>query len=344
MDTGLFIWGRSEDQVEEYAHLEYESGTMVFNSAGNVLEVWKTGQDGCSRGEFRRTAVLPHQCNIRGFQLSYNTLCVVSAEGEGFVYDMNTTTPRLRTHLAVADGVVGHLDQDDEVVMYSLGEKGYHIHDKTSGKLLGVMEPWHCMARYHIDHSVNTDLHVDLLGYFGSARRMFPPREARRDRLDTLHIKPGPGSPRQSNLRPEEWGAGVLSGCLMVGISNYGRVIVCRDWRRAIKGPEELKATASMVECEDDGGRNFERGGWLSVRDNRVMFEIVNRIYVIALESDGNIIVSAEKATRSRSSFCLPKGSAQQFEVPVSFMALYDDCIISIYGVSQRYQVHALEY
>ena len=45
----------------------------------------------------------------------------------------------LRTCLDIKEGATGHVYQDTEVVMYCMGEKGYHLHDKQSGARLGVM-------------------------------------------------------------------------------------------------------------------------------------------------------------------------------------------------------------
>ena len=150
LDTGNLLWRLPNDEVRPFAHLEYENGLAVFDRAGNGLEVWKTGDHDLPRGTFRRTAILPHACTVRGFQLASKTLCVVSTQGQGFVYDMSTSPPQLRTELEIEKDAAGHLYQDSEVVMYCMGTRGYHIHDKQSGVLLGVLDPNRCQQFYHV--------------------------------------------------------------------------------------------------------------------------------------------------------------------------------------------------
>lgn len=144
------LW--SIDRVKVCAHLEYDDGTMVFDGEDNTLEVWKTGTPGLACGEFERVAVLRPRCAIRGFQLSYDNLCVVTSEEQGYVYDMAPELPTLQTTMEIDRHAVGHLAQDEEVVMFSMGELGYHIHDKRTGLRLGAIHPRHYQDRFHIPH------------------------------------------------------------------------------------------------------------------------------------------------------------------------------------------------
>lgn len=102
MDTGDLLWSLGRHQVWPFVHLEYQNGTAVWDRFGNALEVWETGLPGCEKGEFKNIALLHHQTETRGFQLSYDTLCVVSTQGEGFVYDIHDTSVSLRTHMHIA--------------------------------------------------------------------------------------------------------------------------------------------------------------------------------------------------------------------------------------------------
>ncbi|KAK4545334.1 hypothetical protein LTR36_003514 [Oleoguttula mirabilis] len=335
MDTGRLLWRlpsteeREHDAVRPWAHLEYQDGTAVWDSWGESVEVWKTDLEGLARGEFRKVAVLKHDCETRGFQLSYDTLCVVSTEGKGFVYDMKTTPPGLKTRLETRDDAVGHLDQNQDVVMYSFGTAGYHIHDKVSGKRLGILEPWHCETYYHINHPATTAVPA-LDGRHGPTFQIFPPIAPSRDRLDPLKLERGP-LPRasgelQTPVAEDEWGAGMLSGDTMVGVSRYGRIFICRDWPSAIQGTA-VNSFSYIVECDSDGA-GFDFGGWLSVRNNRILFEIEHRIYVLALTEDGWV---QDVQHPQRASYSLLTSSAPQLAVPVSFMALYDDCIMNTY-------------
>lgn len=278
LDTGNLLWRLSGDQVKPFAHLEYENGMAVFDSDENRLEVWTTDHPNQLRAVFQRTAIIPHDCTIRGFQLSDRTLCVVSNQGRGFVYDMSFHSPQLRTHFEIGEDAVGHLYQDSEVVMYCMGERGYHFYDKTSGALLGVLEPAQVQRFYHIP----------------------PPEERQNDaepseRLLPIEIHDGTFensslvSPELNRsrikLENDEWGAGILSGSQMIGISHGGRMFVCLDWKSAIQHRDSIGSGSYIIECGgQDPDYNVHVGGWLSVRDSRALFEIRGRIYVISFD------------------------------------------------------------
>lgn len=140
---------------------------------------------------------------------------------------------------------------------------------------------------------------------------------------------PPPTEADHVRLGEDEWGAGMLHGDLFVGFSRAGRVFVCSDWRRALHDQASLAAQGSLIECESDGS-SFDLGGWLSVRNRRVMFEIQDRIYVVALD-DRNRVQDVDRPARA--SYSLLTSSVPRLAVPVSFMALYDDAIITTYTV-----------
>ncbi|KAK3618704.1 hypothetical protein LTR56_003982 [Elasticomyces elasticus] len=332
MDTGELIWRlpstltRTWDSVRPYAHLEYENGTAVFDREGNALEVWRTDVDGLSRGEFKRIAVLPHDCQTRGFHLAGGTLCVVATEGHGFVYDMLQRPPALTRRLEIADEATGHLYQDAEVVMYSMNELGYHFYDKAEGKLLGVLNPGAVPNRCHIEHPSPPP----SLGRHGSMSNI--PNPPAPGRLVGLSVVEGPVFRAEvMHLEEDEWGAGSLDGNLMVGLSRAGRVFVCPDWRKALQGDYR---DCVVVESEYDN-TDFDLGGWLSVKDHRIMFEVRDLIYILALDDDNKvqIHVAGDEGAKSRPSYALATSSAPQLStVPVSFMALFDDCLVSTYA------------
>ncbi|KAF7594504.1 tRNA pseudouridine synthase 1 [Aspergillus hancockii] len=335
MDTGRLLWrlpstlDRDEDAVRPFAHLEYQDGMAVFDREGDAVEVWQADLEGAAHGEFRRIAVLNHDCQTRGFQLSHWTLCVVSTEGQGFVYDMKQRPPKLTTHLEIEHDAVGHLDQSKDVVIYSMGPRGYHAYDKTSGAFLGALQPMHCTEKYHIrpPAAAAPPTPPSLAG----AARLLPPRPPRKDSLEPIELAKGilplPADRGHIRYREDEWGAGMLHGDLFVGVSRAGRVFVCSDWRKAVHDRFSLAAHSSLIECESDG-RGFDLGGWLSVRNHRLMCEIQDRIYVVALD-ENNKIQDVDHPTRA--SYSLVTSSAPQLAVPVSFMALYDDAIITTY-------------
>jgi hypothetical protein len=340
MDSGRILWrlpsilDRDDYAVRPYAHLEYQDGMAVFDREGDAVEVWQAGLEGAARGEFRRIAILNHGCQTRGFQLSFWTLCVVSNEGQGFVYDMTQRPPQLTTHLRIERGGVGHLDQSSDVVIYSMGARGYHAHDKATGEFLGALQPSHCTDKYHIRPPVDPppSASAALAGAarLGPTHRLGSPR---RDCLVPIEIAKGPLPPPTEadhvRLGEDEWGAGMLHGDLFVGFSRAGRVFVCSDWRRALHDQASLAAQGSLIECESDGS-SFDLGGWLSVRNGRVMFEVQDRIYVVALD-DRNRVQDVDRPARA--SYSLLTSSVPRLAVPVSFMALYDDAIITTYTV-----------
>ncbi|KAL5045999.1 hypothetical protein BDW71DRAFT_182595 [Aspergillus fruticulosus] len=350
IDSGQLIWQLpstldtdNEHAVRPYAHLEYQDGMVVFDREGDAVEVWKTDMDGAPRGEFRRIAVLDHNCQTRGFQLSYWTLCVVSTQGQGFVYDMTQRPPTLTTHLRIENDAVGHLDQSHDAVIYSMGPRGYHVYNKASGEYLGALHPSQCTEIYHIlppkddSRSATERLIHSLAGdnSLGSYSGLGPPST---EHLVPIKLEKGPlpppDDPGHVRNGEDEWGAGMLDGDLFVGVSRAGRVFVCSDWRKAIHSQDSLASCSAIIECESDGSTH-DLGGWLSVRNHRLMFEVQERVYVVALD-DKNRIQDIDNPTRA--SYSLITCSTPQLTVPVSFMALFDDAIMSIYTTLGRRQ------
>ncbi|PYH47417.1 F-box protein [Aspergillus saccharolyticus JOP 1030-1] len=344
MDTGVNLWrlpstlDRDEDAVRPYAHLEYQDGMAVFDREGDALEVWQADLEGAQRGEFRRIAILDHDCQTRGFQLSYGTLCVVSTQGQGFVYDMTQRPPQLTTHLAIEQDAVGHLDQSQDAVIYSMGPRGYHAYDKRSGEFLGALRPSLCTEKYHILSPVDgpSSPRATFAGFAeavrsGPARSSYRKGPSRKDHLVPIEVGrgplPTPTDPEHVRNGEDDWGAGMLHGDLFVGFSRAGRVFVCSNWRKALESDLSLAAHSDLIECESDG-RSFDLGGWLSVRNHRVMFEIQERVYVVALNDNDRV---QDVDCPARGSYSLITSSVAQIAVPVSFMALYDDAIMTTY-------------
>lgn len=326
-------------------------GHVTQDRFGNALEVWKTGFDGCERGEFKNIALLHHQTETRGFQLSYDTLCVVSAEGEAFVYDISCSpeTPvSLRAQMNIAHGAVGHLFQcDDKAVMYSMGLGGYHFYKKC-GELIGTLQPRGVSQVYHIVHpdrfASDASNIVDIIGGFGGVLSTqtglpFGPQN-NTERLTPMSVVPGPltrdmrrnvGEEELHIIHPldeDEWGAAMIDGETLVGISRSGRLLVCWDWQRALRRPQDLALVAAIIECEPSGDRSFDLGGWLSIHETvagkRVLFEVKERIYMLSLGEDGKLALG-------RPAFAVAQSIAPQITVPVSFMAVYDDCFMSTF-------------
>lgn len=341
MDSGRILWrlpstlDRDGDAVRPFAHLEYQDGMAVFDREGDAVEVWQADLEGAARGEFRRIAILNHNCQTRGFQLSHWTLCVVSSQGQGFVYDMTERPPKLTTHVKIEHGAVGHLDQSKDVVIYSMGSQGYHAYSKETGAFLGALHPSQCTDKYHLipPASPAGGLGAEL----GSAHQLFPPGPPGKACMVPIHLGKGPlqppNDPEHVYNVEDQWGAGMLHGDLFVGYSRAGRVFICSNWRKALENPESLSTHSSLLECESDGS-SFDLGGWLSVRNHRVLFEVKDRVYIVALD-DNNRMQDVEDPARA--SYSLVTSSIPRLSVPVSFMALYDDAVMTTYTVCSSF-------
>lgn len=330
MDNGDLLWSLGDDDVRPYAHLEYQDGMAVWDRWGNAIEIWEA--DDTNRGTFQRTAILSHECETRGFQLSFDTLCVVSSDGEAFVYDMKTSPPTLRTHLDIEQEAVGHLYQSLDAIVCSIGSKGYHVHSKDSGALLGILQPNTCSNVYHIKHPRSPPEHNLHTMRQGPTQNVFPPQKPRKDRLLPLRLRSGK-HPDRSNpltLDQDEWGAGMIENNFIVGISRGGRLYICSDWQGALTSPEQAAASSAIIECESDGS-TFDLGGWLSIKNHRVLLEVGDRIYIFTLNQEGPLPGTGEHA---QPIWATSTSSAPQLKVPVSFMAIYDDCLMSTYTVS----------
>jgi hypothetical protein len=338
MDSGSLLWRLDVDTVRPFAHLEYEDGTAVWDREGNAVEVWKTDIEGAdlAKGEFKRVGVLNHDRQTRGFQLTDNTLCVVSSEQKGYIYDLSGPgEPKLLREIDIEEGAVGHLDQGPRVVAYSLGSKGYHFFDKQSGETLGVLHPKNTTNTYHIVHP-RSQLDCRLgVGSIGRASDAYPPQFPGKDRTIPIHVKKGKHPPRTGvqplSLEDDEWGAGMLDGDLFAGVSRGGRVFICSNWPKALASATSFEQVTANLECDSDGS-TFDLGGWLAIRDQKLMFETQDRAYIVGLDDDNTL--KAHDENPQRPSYAYATSSAAQLAVPVSFMGIYDDCVMATYTVS----------
>lgn len=338
MDSGELLWRLDANTVRPFAHLEYEDGTAVWDREGNAVEVWKADPD-AAKGVFQRVAILEHDRLTRGFQLTKNTLCVVSSEKKGYVYDLSGE-PTLKREIDIEEGAVGHLDQGPNVVAYSIGNKGYHFFEKETGEFLGIIHPKNCSNTFHINHP-KSPLDCRLgVGNSGRAGDAFPPRCPGKDRTAPLKVERGEHPPRPGvNVLPleeDEWGAGMLNGDMFAGVSRGGRAFICSNWRRALKSEVDFKEVTASIECDSDGS-TFDLGGWLAVRHHKIMFETQDRAYIIGLNDD-NTLKSHDESPQ-RPSYAYATSSAAQLAVPVSFMGIYDDCVMTTYTVSHSWAI-----
>lgn len=338
MSDGRRLW--RNDGVREYAHLEYdpETGTAAWDAFGDVVEVWRVVEDnesGQQRGVFRQLAVLRHDVQIRGFELSNGNLCVVSSQGRAFVYDI-VPEVKLKTTIHTAEGAIGHLHQDRDVVIISMGNAGYHVHNKTTGAHLGVIDPERCTNRTHIKSSRPPEpSESSSITEMGPTTPPFPPSRARRDRLIPLRLERGPSPVYHTGLVDgDDWGACLLDGSCMAGISRHGSLFITSDWRKALAG--QYDETSILIECETDP-TIFDLGGWLTLRHGKVAMEVDDCIYLVRTQpkvwgdDDDDDDVEMEK---SASVWAMYSTSVPRFNQPVSFMGIYEDCFMHTYWVS----------
>lgn len=340
MSDGRRLW--RDESVREYAHLEYdaETGTAAWDAFGDVVEVWRlvdpenqNENGGQHRGVFRQIAVLRHDVQIRGFELSHGNLCVVSSQGRAFVYDI-VPEIKLKTTIDTAPGAIGHLHQDHDVVIISMGHGSYHVHNKTSGALLGIIDPNRCTNISHIKHDRPPEPPESTsISAMGPTIPAFPPTRPRTDRLIPLRLERGP---RPSYLgstglvdEGDDWGACLLDGRWMAGISRHGRLFLCSNWRKVLEG--KYDETSLLIECETDPTL-FDLGGWLALRHGRVAMEVDDCIYLIRT---GARVDEGENEERSEASvWAMYSTTVPRFNQPVSFMGIYEDCFMHTYLVS----------
>lgn len=294
--------------------------------------MWKTDFPDGVRGEFRKVAVIDHKCETRGFQLAFDTLCVASSEGEGFVYDVSQTPPILKTHISLPEGAMGHVYQDDNSVLFSMAERGFYFYEKATGEFLGSLDGIGCRKYRHIKHPQVRSPSLFDPDRFEPRRPVYPPSNPRKDRLTPLDLEFGPLSGViQTPIEEDDWGAGMIDNGYFVGLSRGGRILVCPQWRQALKDKAAgtVAPNWTVIECEDNGA-GFDIGGWLAVKDNRFVCEMSGRIHIISLDDTGDVY----QGKPERASWSLSTASSSELKVPVSFMSLYDDCIMSTYSVS----------
>lgn len=203
--------------------------------------------------------------------------------------------------------------------------------------MLEVRNPDKFLSHISRTHSVVRREILSLLPPVNRGQPPFPPDNPQKDRLVSCRIITGPLSSRLPTpvvlhapaLSDDEWGAGMLEGKTMVGVSRNGRVLVCTDWERALRSESDFVAVTSMIECEPGNSTDFDLGGWLSIHETpagkRIICEIKNRIYILPLGVDGELTTELPVLVATTS---LPA-----LGVPVSFMGVYDDCIMSTFTI-----------
>ncbi|TIB36616.1 hypothetical protein E3P86_02438 [Wallemia ichthyophaga] len=321
LNTSEALWEIPEEEVRPHAHLEYSNGHFCIDRFGNALEVWRRNdiENGYrgehdemlpeNRGHFTRVAILPHERETRGFQLDYPHLSVVSSEGHGYLYDVSGT-PSLIRQVDIERGAIGHLDQCPAAIVFSIGTNGYHFHSKTDGRLMGTFPPQESNltpANYFHAHHPQPPMPG---GSAGTENIPAPSQHVENTRLGngTLQENP-PSRPRtheMASLQGDDWGA---------------------DWEATLATPSLASQTVSVLESETDDSR-FDLGGWLSVRHGKVLFEVSDRIYILHLPPQGELLNPATAPPIQT----VPSNSYAQLPVPISYMSVHSDAVMSTYA------------
>ena len=356
MDSGALLWSLGQGEVRSYAHLEYSNGWCAFDRFGNAIEIWKHIGDrgdetGSKRGTFERVTILRHDVQTRGFQMLWPTLCVVSTEERGFVYDLSADGgPKLTREMQIASGTVGHIEQSPEdTVMYCLGKAGYDFHSKSTGRHQGTLDPKSFYNRpvFHIQHNRRDALTQSVLSKQEPIPVPFPPRRPQFRHIPTpFNIELGTrvtcdGS--LSTLEDDEWGAGLIRGDLMVGISKGGRCMICLDWPGAIRSASRAADCTFLIELEIDT-ETYDFGGWLGVQrgppgPTRIIFEVDDKVYMLRMDNDmSEVLDGTRDFTEAVNCLSIPSGCTPDLGVPISFMGVYDDCIMhtALVGIKRR--------
>ncbi|KAK1081605.1 tRNA pseudouridine synthase 1 [Friedmanniomyces endolithicus] len=217
-----------------------------------------------------------------------------------------------------------------------MGRRGIQFYDTQSSESLGILKPGAEVSQYHIllpdsALAVLQDRPTD----FSS-----PPDEPRDDRLVPLTVMDGPlpgdNDSATAIFEGEEWVTCTLDGNLFVGLSSAGSLYICPDWRQALQGQDQHSA---MVKC-DMGNSTFEPEKslfGLSVKNHRIMFDVCQWMYVVALDSEDRVqrpsTPFTASALRFRPSYAYPMCAPSFVADPVSEFALFDDCVMSTCSV-----------
>jgi len=350
IDTQELLWSDAIRCTRYCKKFKYRDGIAVFPpivNDGSLLEVWKT-DNSQARGVFRKFGDLVHDCDVDGIDLGPDHVCTVSRDGWGFVWDVNGELPQLVTRMSIKQSEPWGLSQDEDVVMYSMYEKGYHILDKTTGALLGEINPGKCQRSYAID-APELDTAATMTAKYTRAEyngmMFFPPGKATSDRSTPLKLK-GPvwtddwtESEIESGERTDGYGpqhectTGILSGSLMVGLcggeeDGPDRLIIYPDWKKGFSTPGHFEDNAYIIRL---GGayQRIDCSRQVSVHGNRIMLRAQQCIYIISLNEDGTAPEEGQELPIGPS-FCFYAG---YWSTWVGQMQLFDDCAAMDYWV-----------
>ncbi|PWN41795.1 hypothetical protein IE81DRAFT_324132 [Ceraceosorus guamensis] len=337
LDTGVLL--SSVETHFPYQHLEYDARGKAFvvSTGGDGLQVWRRTQPGgtdatgafqtpaphrfglspnsglvtevgpkCPSDRqicFQRTDILPHDKRVRGFHLRWPILCVVSDEGIGWIWNLEEKACLLKT-LKIAENAVGHLEQDDEVVMYAMNH-GYDVHVKDTGALLGTLDG---------KKLAQEGAKMYSLRHTATARDSFDPSPSARefvqnhpwciaDQHTSLKLEHGNLYPSE-DFGSHEWRAGMIRGSTIVGISMGQELLICSDWEAYFSGGKRAKECVALIQCTRPSGEDDpDPDRWLTAAHGRAAWSSMGSTYILPLPKRGRLLSAGPD---SRSVHCFP--------------------------------------
>jgi len=115
----------------------------------------------------------------------------------------------------------------------------------------------------------------------------------------------------------------------MVATSDGNRVLGCSDWQDALTSFVRFVLHAYLIDLDPGSEELHTRDEALSVRDNRIMIQLMSRlIYVISLNEDRSL-PTQERTARQSFNF-----EAEPPDTLARRLELFEGCAITTYTVS----------
>ncbi len=360
------VYRQIECESWMWAPLVYDEvggrGMAVWCDRRGNLEVWCTTEEsGGERGMFEQTAVFAHHCTndqkACRFNIGYNTLCLRLYTGEAFVYDMLQSPPQLVNKHKTRHNIVELSHQDQDHILYGIGHT-YDVHLKATGKYLGSLKPYRDLIEgtrtifYHIntpDDDYEKALELDTHRWHLPVDEAFPPRAGSKGRLLPVTIQPKQCEYSDYQFMDEDNGAApaMLSGNIMVALADNGCAIIMNNWRDCltpmVEDPdgyngihpeydnEAVEANTTVVRCASRDEIFTGKSSGLSVHDNRILFHVRDRLYVLSLNADGTISPEGHRGME-RPSYCFRPAGFRAGDRHVTSMVLFEDCLMYMYA------------
>ena len=111
----------------------------------------------------------------------------------------------------------------------------------------------------------------------------------------------------------------------------------------AIRSNARASQVTFLLELEIDAS-TYQFGGWLGVQrgppgPTRIIFEVDDKVYIVRLAADTEPLLDGSKSLPEMMDvLSVPASCGPNLGVPISFMGVYDDCIMhtSVVGINRR--------